>query len=358
MAPSVGIEQEAMSKSTGRNSEASQSHAQRSFPTTPKKPGRAPSSMPKFPPPPPQHTIDVNREDSTSVDNTPITDTQYTKLMAQYQTMAKNWAQHAEQMKKQQRQKGSPHSNDLTRSSSQENTSHTKQSKRRNEASQKDKNHSRDLAQVIKEVQELKKTRKTSDSDQEIDTNPLSLEIRSAVIPSSHRIPKEKYSGATDPADHVACFESILDLYGTSDAIKCRMFPATLIGMTRSWYGSLPSQSISRFRQLRELFVGQFLANKRQAKTLASLYSTTQEPGESFRSYIKRFTTAYAEVGEPNESCAIEAFRAGVSSEHIHYALYGSTLLGMHALITKAQELADVEEKRAGRVRRPHEQEP
>ena len=192
-----------MSKSTERNSEASQSHTRRSFPTTPKKPGRAPSSMPKFPPPPPQHTTNVDREDSTPVDNTPITDTQYTKLMAQYQTMAKNWAQHAEQMKKQQRQKGSPHSNDLTRSSSQENTSYTKQSKRRNEASQKDKNHSRDLAQVIKEVQELKKTRKTSDSDQEIDTNPLSLEIRSAVIPSSHRVPKEKYSGATDPADHV-----------------------------------------------------------------------------------------------------------------------------------------------------------
>ena len=97
--------------------------------------------------------------------------------------------------------------------------------------------------------------------------------------------------------------------------------------------------------------MGQFLANKRQAKTLANLYSMTQGPVESLRSYIKRFTTAYAEVGEPNENCAVEAFRAGVSSEHIHYALYGSTLLGMHALIAKAQELANVEEIRAGRVR-------
>ena len=82
----------------------------------------------------------------------------------------------------------------------------------------------------------------------------------------------------------------------------------------------------------------------------------TQGPVESFRSYIKRFTTAYAEIGEPNESCAVEAFRAGVSSEHIHYALYGSTLLGMHALIAKAHELANVEEMRVGRVRQPQEQ--
>ena len=94
--------------------------------------------------------------------------------------------------------------------------------------------------------------------------------------------------------------------------------------------------------------MGQFLANKRQAKTLASLYSMTQGSVESLRSYIKRFTTAYAKIGEPNESCAVEAFQAGVSSEHIHYALYSSMLLGMHALIAKAQELANMEEVRAG----------
>ena len=156
------------------------------------------------------------------------------------------------------------------------------------------------------------------------------------MIPHSYRVPKEKYNGAIDPTDHVACFESTLDLYGTSDAIKCRMFPTTLIEMARSWYGSLPPQSISRFSQLRQLFVGQFLANKRQTKTLASFYSMTQGSDESLRTFIKRFTKAYAEVEEPNESCAVEAFRARISSEHIHYALYGSTLLGMHALVAKA----------------------
>ena len=99
--------------------------------------------------------------------------------------------------------------------------------------------------------------------------------------------------------------------------------------------------------------MGQFLANKRQTKTLANLYSMTQGSIESLRSYIKRFTKAYAEVREPNESCAVEAFRVRISSEHIHYALYGSTLLGMHTLIAKAQELANVKEIRAGRVRQP-----
>ena len=88
-----------MSKSAKRDGETSQSHDRHSFPTTPKKPGRNPSNMPKFPPP--QHANNVNTKDSTPVDNTPITNEQYPKLMAQYQTMADNWAQHTKQMKKQ-----------------------------------------------------------------------------------------------------------------------------------------------------------------------------------------------------------------------------------------------------------------
>ena len=125
-----------MSKSAERNGETSRSHNQHSFPATPKKPGRNPSSMPKFPPPPPQHANNVNTEDSTLVDKTPITNEQYAKLMAQYQTMAKSWAKHTKQMKKQQRQKGS-RSDEITHSSSRENESQSSSTKRQNKKPKK-----------------------------------------------------------------------------------------------------------------------------------------------------------------------------------------------------------------------------
>ena len=158
-----------MSKSTERNGETSQSHDRHSFPTTPKKSRRNPSNMSKFPPPPPQHTNNVNIEDSAPIDNTPITNEQYVKLMTQYQTMADNWAQHTKQLKKQQQQKDPPQSNELTQSSSRRNesqssstkrrnkkpekrtksdeasASYTEQSKKRNDTSQKDKDHQKDL---------------------------------------------------------------------------------------------------------------------------------------------------------------------------------------------------------------------
>ena len=154
-----------MSKSTEGNGETSRSHNRHSFPTTPKKPGRNPPSMPKLPPLSPQHANNVNTKDSTPIDNTPITNEQYAKFMTQYQTMADNWAQHTKEMKKQQRQKGPPHSDELTQSLFRKNESqssstkrrnkkpekqaesdeasapYTERSKRRNEASQKDKDH-------------------------------------------------------------------------------------------------------------------------------------------------------------------------------------------------------------------------
>ena len=126
-----------MSKSTERNGETSRSHDRHSFPATPKKPRRNPSNVPKFPPPPPQHTNNVNTEDSAPVDNTPITKEQYVKLMAQYQTMADNWAQHTKQLKKQQRQKNPSHSDELTQSSSRINESQSSSTKRRNKKPEK-----------------------------------------------------------------------------------------------------------------------------------------------------------------------------------------------------------------------------
>ena len=40
----------------------------------------------------------------------------------------------------------------------------------------------------------------------------LSLEIQVVAIPHTLKVPKEKYNGITNPINHVACFESTLDL--------------------------------------------------------------------------------------------------------------------------------------------------
>ena len=96
-----------------------------------------------------------------------------------------------------------------------------------------------------------------------MDANSLSLKIQAEVVPLTLQVPKEKYDGTTDPIDHVAYFESTLDLYGMTNVIKCRVFLTTFKGMTQSWYDSLSSQSITIFKLFKRIFLRHFIANKR-----------------------------------------------------------------------------------------------
>ena len=88
------------------------------------------------------------------------------------------------------------------------------------------------------------------------------------------------------------------------------------------------------------MFVGHFMANKRQNKMLASLWSIGQGPNETLRSYTKRFTMAYLDVMDLNENFTVQAFRVGVANEHVHYALCGTDITDMEDLIVRAQTLA------------------
>ena len=112
------------------------------------------------------------------------------------------------------------------------------------------------------ELQELKRVRKDLQPDQDIESKPLSLRIQEVVLPN-FRVLKEKFDGMTDLTDHVIGFESTLDQYKASNAVKYRAFPATFKGVARLWYDSLPPQSITKFKQFKRLFVGHFMANKR-----------------------------------------------------------------------------------------------
>ena len=86
----------------------------------------------------------------------------------------------------------------------------------------------------MRELQQLKKVRLGQDPDLDVKNNPLSLVIHSDVISPAIRVPKDRFSGTSDPVDHTVAFESHIDLYGASNATKCRAFSATFRGVVRS----------------------------------------------------------------------------------------------------------------------------
>ncbi|XP_057432403.1 uncharacterized protein LOC130725168 [Lotus japonicus] len=92
-----------------------------------------------------------------------------------------------------------------------------------------------------------------------------------------------------------------------SDAVKCRMFPATFKGTAMAWFTTLPRGSITNFRDFSSKFLVQFSASKTKQVTIEDLYNVRQSESETLKQYVKRFCAASVKIegSEPN-ACAFK----------------------------------------------------
>ncbi|KAL5754083.1 hypothetical protein ACOSP7_022303 [Xanthoceras sorbifolium] len=87
--------------------------------------------------------------------------------------------------------------------------------------------------------------------------SPFTEEISSVPIPDHIKIPRKDmcgYNGTGDPDDHLDTYLDWMNMQGASDALKCKIFPLTLIGDARTWISGLRRQSISSFAELQREF--------------------------------------------------------------------------------------------------------
>ena len=79
-------------------------------------------------------------------------------------------------------------------------------------------------------------------------TQPLFRFVLDEPIPSRFKMPHvEPYDGSTDPVDHLESYKTLVIIQGTTDALLCIGFPATLRKVARAWYSDLRSGSIYSF---------------------------------------------------------------------------------------------------------------
>jgi len=69
---------------------------------------------------------------------------------------------------------------------------------------------------------------------------PFSQSIVEAVIFHTFVGPKVTFTGMEDPEAHLTAFHTQMMLVGGSDAVRCKLFVSTLIGMAMDWFISLP----------------------------------------------------------------------------------------------------------------------
>ena len=95
-------------------------------------------------------------------------------------------------------------------------------------------------------------------------SSPLGQHILSYEPPRGFVIPPfAMYDGSFDPYDHMLHFNQEMILSARNDRLLCKVFPASLKGLTLAWFHKLPRGSINLFSELWVAFVSQYLCSVR-----------------------------------------------------------------------------------------------
>ena len=115
------------------------------------------------------------------------------------------------------------------------------------------------IANLQKQVDELKARDKPTDSQTMRARNPFVSRIQQAEGPYKFKMPLiPSYGGGSDPDDHLHAFNFQMDIAGVSDDFRCRAFAGTLKGIASQWYTQLPENHIENWDQYSQEFSRQF----------------------------------------------------------------------------------------------------
>jgi hypothetical protein len=214
-----------------------------------------------------------------------------------------------------------------------------------------DEHHCRDRRVRLEEkVRRGYHPRRGGHYDSEEDRSPLpeppgprvfSRAIRRAPFPTRLRAPTTitKYSGETRSELWLADYRLACQLGGTDDDnLIIRNLPLFLSDAARAWLEHLPPAQISNWDDLVKAFTGNFQGTYVRPRNSWDLRSCRQQPGESLREYIRRFSKQRTELPNITDSDVIGAFLVSTTCRDLVSKLGRKTP-------TKASKLMDIATK-------------
>ncbi|BFG42253.1 hypothetical protein CerSpe_285280 [Prunus speciosa] len=147
-------------------------------------------------------------------------------------------------------------------------------------------------------------------------STPFSAEIEQAAPPKRFSTPSfTHFKGDSDPESHLKYFKSVMILHKTDDALICKVFVMTLRGAAQDWFHTLPSGSISNFKELAYAFTKEYTSYRTIKKNPDHLFNLRKKYDESLRDYIKRFKAERASIVGCDDRIASSAFKRGLPTE-------------------------------------------
>jgi hypothetical protein len=125
----------------------------------------------------------------------------------------------------------------------------------------------------------------------------------------------KKYDGTSNPSEFLQVYATAITAAGGNTAVMATYFHVALSGPARTWLMNLAPGSVYFWEELCARFVVNFASAYQQHGVEAHLHAVRQEPGETLRKFISRFTKVRGTIPRISDASIITAFRQGVRDE-------------------------------------------
>jgi hypothetical protein len=176
----------------------------------------------------------------------------------------------------------------------------------------------------------------------------LADHIRAVTWPSKFQphLP-EKYDGTSNPSEFLQVYVTAITIAGGDTAIMATYFHVALSGPARTWLMNLTPGSIYSWEELCARFTANFTSAYQQHGVEAHLHAVRQEPEETLRAFISRFTKVRGTIPRITDASIITAFCQGVRDEKMMEKLATHDVETVTTLFALADKCARAAEGRA-----------
>jgi hypothetical protein len=176
----------------------------------------------------------------------------------------------------------------------------------------------------------------------------LADHLRTATWPSKFwpHLP-EKYDGTSNPSEFLQVYVPAIMPAGGDTNVMATYFHVGLSGLARTWLTNLTPGSIYSWEELYTRFVANFASAYQRHGVEAHLHAVRQEPGETLRAFISRFTKVRGTIPRISDASIITAFRQGIRDEKMLEKLATHDVETITTLFALADKCARAAEGRA-----------
>jgi hypothetical protein len=176
----------------------------------------------------------------------------------------------------------------------------------------------------------------------------LADHLHAASWPPKFRshLPK-KYDGTLNPSEFLQVYVTAITAAGGNTAVMATYFHVALSRPAQTWLMNLTLGSVYSWEKLCARFVVNFASAYQQHDVEAHLHAVRQEPGETLRKFISRFTKVRGTIPRISDASIITAFRQGVRDEKMLEKLATHDVEIVPTLFALADKCARAAEGRA-----------